>query len=467
MENALAVAADGSNQEKEEEPRVIICPLCSTAPIINPVPRLEVKPRLVTKPKFTVKPRLEVQPKIERSIEVLCAMRKVIQTVEKVAATKAYLEIFYSSNHMYSARLLRKQRMENRISTGQYPAEYANLLRLRFQKKETEYLREVRVQKCRGSPSRAYETIRVLGKGTFGVVCLVREHEIPMTTSDQEQSSPAPVFAMKVIKKSGMLKNLQEGHLRAERDFLVNCTEQARWIVPLVSSFQDPDNLYLVMEYQIGGDYLNLLMRKGVLCEPSARWYLAEMVLCIEETHSLGFIHRDVKPDNFLISASGHLKISDFGLSFDGHWSHHQSYYNTHRWDLLSHFGVDVSGGADDVVQNKTSKGNASQYAGLREGARYVAPVNQYRNRQRARSVVGTSEYMAPEVVGGRNYDGRCDWWSLGVILYETLWGKTPFGGMDREGTKEIITNHKKTLAFGEKPQVISWGAEVSPATDL
>jgi len=128
---------------------------------------------------------------------------------------------------------------------------------------------------------------------------------------------------MKVIRKSDMLRNSQEGHLRAERDFLV-AAENSRWfvthksfcqqkaykwliirVVPLIESFQDLNNLYLVMEYMPGGDFLGLLIRDNVLSEAVTKWYIAEMILCIEEAHRLRWIHRDVKPDNFLISASG------------------------------------------------------------------------------------------------------------------------------------------------------------------
>jgi protein-serine/threonine kinase len=131
------------------------------------------------------------------------------------------------------------------------------------------------------------------------------------------------VFAMKVIRKSDMLRNSQEGHLRAERDFLV-ASENSKWVVPLIASFQDNNNLYLVMEYMVGGDFLGLLLREDILDENVAKWYIAEMILCIEEAHRMSWIHRDIKPDNFLITASGHLKISDFGLAFDGHWAHNQ-----------------------------------------------------------------------------------------------------------------------------------------------
>lgn len=119
-------------------------------------------------------------------------------------------------------------------------------------------------------------------------------------------------------------------------------------IVPLVASFDDLTSLYLVMEYMPGGDFLGLLIRENILPESVARFYIAEMILAVEEAHRLKFIHRDIKPDNFLISASGHLKISDFGLAFDGHWSHDLSYYNCQRYSLLGRLGIRVDGDAED-----------------------------------------------------------------------------------------------------------------------
>lgn len=299
-----------------------------------------------------------------------------------------------------------------------------------------------------------YDIVRVLGKGSFGVVRLVREKsehsgnlrgddcragstEISSTTSGNNPPASIrkvkQIFAMKVIRKSDMLRNSQEGHLRAERDFLV-ASENSRWVVPLVSAFQDNNNLYLVMEYMMGGDFLGLLLREDILDENVAKWYLAEMVLCIEEAHKMNWIHRDVKPDNFLITASGHLKISDFGLAFDGHWSHNQAYYNEHRYSLLRDLKLQVEGDAQDVDEEKVRKdarqtfdliNGTSMANGINEVKQNVAngPVidwlNRTQRRQFAKSVVGTSQYMAPEVIRGENYDGRCDWWSIGIILYE------------------------------------------------
>lgn len=124
------------------------------------------------------------------------------------------------------------------------------------------------------------------------------------------------VYAMKVIRKADMLRNAQEGHLRAERNFLV-AAEGSKWVISLITAFQDEKHLYLVMDFCIGGDFLGLLIRKNILSEQITKWYMAEMILCVEEAHKMKWIHRDVKPDNFLIGADGHLKISDFGLAFD------------------------------------------------------------------------------------------------------------------------------------------------------
>ncbi|KAL1884289.1 hypothetical protein VTK73DRAFT_3273 [Phialemonium thermophilum] len=256
---------------------------------------------------------------------------------------------------------------------------------------------------------------------------------------------------MKVIRKSRMLRAGQEGYLRAERDFLV-ASEGSDWIVPLICSFQDSVNLYLVMEYMPGGDFLALLMRETTLHESVARFYIAEMIACVEETHALGVIHRDIKPDNFLISASGHLRISDFGLAFDGHWSHDISYFHYQRYSLLRRLGIGVEVDEDDESLSGYSQKLKSKWARTVEaslqkhgttGAEEAEPLLYWRNRSgkrvSARSVVGTSQYMAPEVVAGIPYDARCDWWSVGIILYECIFGYTPFLSDDGRTTKQKI----------------------------
>jgi serine/threonine protein kinase len=398
-----------------------------------------------------------------------------IKTVEVTAVAKVYLELYFNS--IFQNKDLRQERqleLEQYIYTYDLTAEERMMSCHNWVLRENEYLRQCRVLKSNRYCTQnaisvaGYKSIKVLGKGSFGVVRLVRPNhrdlkgsseDDPLAANDSNshtRTSPLgvlrpamegtkksrrrymtgekkEVYAMKVIKKTEMIQNCQEGHIRAERDFLV-ASESSRWVVPLITSFQDANNLYLVMDYMVGGDFLGLLIRKDTLREDWARFYIAEMILCIEETHQLCWIHRDVKPDNFLISASGHLKISDFGLAFNGHWSHDQAYYSSQRYSLLEKLGIDVKGDSEDQKESLEAKELAPDIKlhGLDDYSLQQAPSSglldwrDNKGRRRfAKSVVGTSQYMAPEVIRGEMYDGRCDWWSLGIILYEV--GRSTF----------------------------------------
>lgn len=389
-------------------------------------------------------------------------------TVESATAAKVFLETQFHVlvSEPESPRTLRRKRLEQRLLDLSMSIEEREQILRMFFRTESDHLRQVRVLKStslarheiKGISIAGYEVVRVLGKGSFGIVRLVTEKTlsdnaqcedssasgetlvnasspvdqyIPQQALETATNIPKEVFAMKVIRKSEMIRNCQEGHLRAERDLLV-ASEGSRWIVPLIASFQDNTNLYLVMDYMIGGDFLGMLLREDMLDEWVAKWYIAEMILCIEEAHKMNWIHRDIKPDNFLISSSGHLKISDFGLAFDGHWAHSQSYYSNHRYTLMEKLGISVTGDQEDVDEEMNaqpeSRGLFSAKTCKRkqeeeeDGAKQEGLLkwrDRTERKKLARSVVGTSQYMAPEVILGQPYDGRCDWWSIGVILYE------------------------------------------------
>ncbi|KAK2766295.1 hypothetical protein FQN54_007812 [Arachnomyces sp. PD_36] len=431
-----------------------------------------------------------------------------IVTVEATATAKIFFETHFNS--ILSGVCPRSQRLrelEEQLYFMPMTPEEKLRTRQGWIMHESEHLRQSRVLKTqaaclkggKGVSIAGYEVIKVLGKGSFGVVRLVKEkitdQDVPSSSTDNRPSSrndlsnikanaigalksavdgtrssrrkdlskmKREVFAMKVIRKSDMLRNSQEGHLRAERDFLV-ASEKSRWIVPLIASFQDNNNLYLVMDYMVGGDFLGLLIRKNTLSGDVTRWYVAEMILCLEEAHRLRWIHRDVKPDNFLIDASGHLKISDFGLAFDGHWSHNQAYFNNHRHSLLKKLGIRIEGDTQDREEEAKAAAAAAEASNPpaqeceEHHIQETEPgpnqcVLQWRNRKEkrrlAKSVVGTSQYMAPEVIRGDPYDGRCDWWSIGVILYECLYGFTPFACENRQETKIKILQHMRSLHF-------------------
>ncbi|KAF2195667.1 kinase-like protein [Zopfia rhizophila CBS 207.26] len=417
-----------------------------------------------------------------------------IATVENAAAAKIYLESHFNAllGTKITPRSMRRRNLERKLFTMVLSNEERYQKRQEWHLAESDHLRQTRAlksktltrQKLKGVHISNYELVRVLGKGSFGVVRLVREKSEPsgqISSSEPERVESlydyygvntsvkaAPdlkrkqVYAMKIIRKSDMLRNSQEGHLRAERDFLV-ASENSRWVVPLIASFQDNNNLYLVMEYMVGGDFLGLLLREDILDEGVGKWYVAEMILCIEEAHKMNWIHRDVKPDNFLITASGHLKISDFGLAFDGHWTHNQTYYNEQRYSLLRDLDLQVKGDTQDCEEEMERQQNQRELdminGRISARARFESKLdavngpildwlNRTQRRHFAKSVVGTSQYMAPEVIRGENYDGRCDWWSIGIILYECLYGCTPFFCDNRQATKQRIMEHKRWLKF-------------------
>lgn len=407
---------------------------------------------------------IEALDRDDSSVTIHHCSKPTITTVETTANAKIFFETFFNTvfSDQASPRSLRRRELELRLHNGTLTIEQRQQELSMWAIRESEYLRQNRVLKSKtngmtgstGADAAGYQVVRILGKGSFGVVRLVREKDetLSLTSSRSNRatyfrsSGDGPnltpryaakykmqVYAMKVIRKSDMLRNAQEGHLRAERDFLV-ASERSRWVVPLIASFQDPTNLYLVMDYMVGGDFLGLLFRKDILKEKKARWYIAEMILCVEEAHKLRWIHRDVKPDNFLISASGHLKISDFGLAFDGHWAHDQSFFTKHRASLMEKLGIEVDGDSldrkegaaiaaslalADVVASDKRRDKIQLVDSPAENETILEWRNRVGKRKLARSVVGTSQYMAPEVIRGELYDGRCDWWSIGIILYE------------------------------------------------
>merc|ERR1711973_458525 len=175
--------------------------------------------------------------------------------------------------------------------------------------KETEFLRLKRSRLGVDD----FDPIKVIGKGAFGEVRLVQKVDT------------GHVYAMKILRKCDMVEKEQVAHVRAERDILVEADHQ--WVVKMFYSFQDPANLYLIMEFLPGGDMMTLLMKKDILSEECTQFYIAETAPAIEYIHKLGFIHRDIKPDNLLLDARGHVKLSDFGLCTGLKKSHRTDFY--------------------------------------------------------------------------------------------------------------------------------------------
>ncbi|OIW31650.1 kinase-like protein [Coniochaeta ligniaria NRRL 30616] len=293
-------------------------------------------------------------------------------------------------------------------------------------RKEGSYLRFLRTK----DKPENYNTIKIIGKGAFGEVKLVQKR------ADNK------VYAMKSLVKTEMFKKDQLAHVRAERDILAE--SDSPWVVKLYTTFQDSNFLYMLMEFLPGGDLMTMLIKYEIFSEDITRFYIAEIVLAIEAVHQLGFIHRDIKPDNILLDRGGHVKLTDFGLSTGFHKLHDNNYYQ----QLLKGKSSRPRGDRNSIAIDQIN---------LTVSNRGV--INDWRRSRRlmAYSTVGTPDYIAPEIFTQNGYTFDCDWWSLGTIMFECLIGWPPFCAEDSHDTYRKIVNWRQSLYF---PDDIPLGAE-------
>jgi len=335
-------------------------------------------------------------------------------TIEKANKARITIENFYTNFlHQQDEREVRFKQTESAIAGC--AEEEKKKRRVLHAAKETEFLRLKRTRLGKDD----FEPLKVIGRGAFGEVRLVQKKDT------------GHVYAMKILRKSDMFEKNQVAHVRAERDILEKADNP--WVVKMFYSFQDAVNLYLIMEFLPGGDLMTLLIKKEMLTHEETQFYIAESLLAIDSIHQLGFIHRDIKPDNLLLDDRGHIKLSDFGLCTGLKKAHTTDFYR-------------------QLTPSRANPSDFTNSPGPIHSSRRRQEHWQKNRRQLAYSTVGTPDYIAPEVFRTSNqnhgYSKTCDWWSLGVIMYECLIGYPPFCADRPIDTYRKVMSWQSSLEF-------------------
>ncbi|PPS10427.1 hypothetical protein GOBAR_AA10223 [Gossypium barbadense] len=246
-----------------------------------------------------------------------------------------------------------------------------------------------------------FKPIKPLGRGDTGSVHLV------------ELKGAGELFAMKAMDKSVMLTRNKVHRACVERE-IISLLDHP-FLPSLYSSFQIPTHVCLITDFCPGGELFNLLDKQPLkfFKEESARFYAAEVVIVLEYLHCLGIIYRDLKPENILLQKDGHIVLTDFDLSF-------------------------MTSSKSQVLKYPMPKRRRSRSQPL---PTFVAEPSTQSN-----SFVGTEEYIAPEIITGAGHSSSIDWWALGILLYEMLYGRTPFRGKNRQKTFSNILNKELTF---------------------
>ncbi|KAI0403533.1 kinase-like domain-containing protein [Xylaria palmicola] len=235
-----------------------------------------------------------------------------------------------------------------------------------------------------------FTLVRTLGTGTFARVCLVR-------SAFGNQKDKEQIYALKILRKVEVIKLKQLDHVRDERRILSEVAGHP-FITRLVTTFSDHESLYMLLDYIPGGELFSYLRRHRRFPEEWARFYAAEIVLVLEFLHEQqgGVAYRDLKPENLLLDAEGHVKLVDFG------------------------FAKRLGSKDDKAVETYT--------------------------------LCGTPEYLAPEVIQNKGHTTAVDWWALGILIFEFLTGYPPFWHQNpMEIYKQII---ERPVVFPQEPPI-------------
>ncbi|KAM5535649.1 hypothetical protein V8D89_010636 [Ganoderma adspersum] len=243
------------------------------------------------------------------------------------------------------------------------------------------------------------KSIKMLGRGDVGKVFLVREKKT------------GKLFAMKVLSKKEMIERKKIKRALTEQEILA--TANHPFIVTLYHSFQSENYLYFCMEYCMGGEFFRALQSRPGKClsEDAARFYAAEVTAALEYLHLMGFIYRDLKPENF------------------------------------------------DLAKQSSERGGRPATIHTEENGTLLIDTRACTADFRTNSFVGTEEYIAPEVIQTSGHTSAVDWWTLGILIYEMIYATTPFKGAERNDTFHNILN--LPVHFRDTPKVSHAGKDI------
>ncbi|KAF0698367.1 Aste57867_11017 [Aphanomyces stellatus] len=241
-------------------------------------------------------------------------------------------------------------------------------------------LREKAKEKDKPLSIEDFDLMKVVGRGAFGKVMLVRK---------KNGKNAGSIYAMKILKKAHIVQNDQVENTKAEQHILKEISHP--YVVRLRYAFQNPDKLYLVMDYYPGGSMYYHLKKSKKFSEERTRLYMAQLLTAIMHLHSKDIAYRDLKLENILMDRQGHIALTDFGLSKEG-----------------------------QTIEGAIRASQA--HGGMK-------------------TICGTAEYMAPELLRHQPYGKVVDWWSYGILMFEMLTGRTPFVDKNRRNMFKNIMN--------------------------
>ncbi|OHT04576.1 Serine/threonine-protein kinase Sgk2 [Tritrichomonas foetus] len=246
-----------------------------------------------------------------------------------------------------------------------------------------------------------YDLISVIGKGGYGKVMLCRDKYKKSDALLETDSSndKMKLYAIKTVHKKKLIRDNKVNLIFNEKSVLEKCKHP--FIVKIYDSFQSNTKFYIVMEYVSGGELFRLIDQKIRIPLNDVRIYVAEIASALIYLHSMNIIYRDLKPENILINNDGHIKIADFGL-------------------------------VKDIKESHTTS-----------------------------TFCGTLDYIAPEIVMNKSYDSTVDWWALGILTFELIFGYTPFHDENEVKMYENIVTQKPIFPPGTDPYIISFISEL------